>query len=123
MNELMLTSEFVTARFYRRHIFIQCGGHGVYRELGSRDACGFESALLFGIEVIDVFLDHVLDTVGYAERHVFYICRRTVSGVPSASTTVFAASSIQKPKCSSTLDEVLPLGVSTMTTFFARQFR
>jgi hypothetical protein len=35
----------------------------------------------------------------------------------------FAASSIQKPKCSSTLDEVLPLCVSTMTTFFARQFR
>ena len=74
MNELMLTSEFVTAGFYRRHIFIQCGGHGVYRELGSCDACGFESALLLGIEVIDVFLDHVLDTVGHAERHVFYIC-------------------------------------------------
>jgi hypothetical protein len=46
-----------------------------------------------------------------------------VSGVPSASTTVFADSSIQKPNCSSTLDEVLPLGVSTMTTFFVGQFR
>ena len=47
----------------------------------------------------------------------------TVSGVRSASMTVFAVSSIQKPKCSSTVDELLPLGVSTMTTLLVRQLR
>ena len=46
-------------------------------------------------------------------------CKRRAIG----KHEVFAASSIQKPKCSSTLDEVLPLAVSTMTTFFVRQFR
>jgi hypothetical protein len=44
--------------------------------------------------------------------------RRTARAVPSASTSVFAASSIQKPKCSSTVDELLPLVVSTITRFF-----
>jgi hypothetical protein len=36
---------------------------------------------------------------------------------------VFAASSIQKPKLSWRLDEVLPIGMSAMITFFVRQFR
>src|SRR5215831_20568772 len=49
--------------------------------------------------------------------------RRTVSGVPSASMRALAPSSIQKPKLSSTLNDVLPLGVSTITTFFVRHFR
>jgi hypothetical protein len=40
-----------------------------------------------------------------------------VSGVPSASTSVFTASSIQKAKLSSMLDEALPVGASMMTTF------
>src|SRR5260221_485901 len=46
-----------------------------------------------------------------------------MSFLPSPSVTMFAASSIQKPKFSSMLDEVLPLGASTMTTFFVKQSR
>jgi hypothetical protein len=37
--------------------------------------------------------------------------------LPTANVTIFVGSSIQKPKFSSALDEVVPFGASTMTTF------
>ena len=40
-----------------------------------------------------------------------------------ARVTTFVASSIQKPKFSSVLDEVVPFGASIMTTFLLTQFR
>src|SRR5262245_10747009 len=69
----MLTSEFVTACFYRRSVFLQSSSDRDCCELRSCDACGLERALLFDIEVIDLFLDHLLDTIGHAKVYVLHI--------------------------------------------------
>jgi hypothetical protein len=60
----------------------------------------------------------VADSLEEAGDHLFTFTRRTTSTLPSASVTIFAGSSIQKPKFSSMVDEVLPFGASTITTFF-----
>jgi hypothetical protein len=92
----------------------------------TRPNCGRRNTLLCGracvhqVAVLTVELVVQITAISADPAIVKSVdCQRS----PSVSTTNFAASSIQKPKCFSVLDKLLPLGESTMITFFAKQFR
>src|SRR4051812_6770223 len=70
LNELTLTSQFIASGFYSRTIFQHPGRHERSREFRSRHACRLQRSLLARREVLDLLLDHLPNTFGYAELHV-----------------------------------------------------
>src|SRR5689334_21160469 len=67
LNKVTATSQFVTAGFNYRAVFIQTGYQRKGWKLGARDAGGFQRSLLIRVEMIYLLLDHLFDAIGHTE--------------------------------------------------------
>jgi hypothetical protein len=65
LNKLPSAGQLIAPRFYDCAILPQSGSHGGRRKLRPRHAGRLDRSLLRRIEVFELLLDHLLDTVGH----------------------------------------------------------